>query len=75
VTPPHPTLAASLAVSMGDPTKVSLSSSWRMVMHQEVPVLWESAQEMPKEGSAQEAPMQVWEVLMMQTQEVPMTQV
>jgi hypothetical protein len=48
--PPHLTLAAPSAVSTGDPTKVSLASSWLMVMNHEELVLGELAQDTLKEG-------------------------
>jgi hypothetical protein len=53
-------------VSTGDPIKVPLSSSRPVVVRQEALVLGESVEEMPEEGSAQEAPAT-------QVQEVPTT--
>jgi hypothetical protein len=52
-----------LAMSVGDPTKVPPDSSLPMVMNQEESALGEGvggmAQETPKEGLTQEAPVQV----------------
>jgi hypothetical protein len=64
VTPPHITLASL--------TKATLSSSRSTVVHQEAPVLGESAWEASEEWSMQEVPTKAREASTMQAQEVLM---
>jgi hypothetical protein len=46
MTPLHPTLMEPLVISVGDPIKVPLTSSWPAVVHQEALMVGELVEEM-----------------------------